>query len=520
MQTNRARLALSCAWPAIVVATIVLLPFLNTPFSNDDPIFLAEARHLLTDPLHPQAIDVVWARDIELRESQATPSNIAGAYVFVPTALAGCKEWVAHLTQIALLAVALWGTALLALRLGLSPRGATVAAVLSAAAPAVLGLAITAMPDIAVMAYAVWAMERTLAWRDDRKWHQGLAMLALLTLAGLTRLFAIGLLLPAGLFLWGGRDWKRFLPLAGVPVAYLLAAWVTADPLAPPSSVELGMLSFQWRTLAGNAGAYLIHWSLVAPLALPWLVLRPNRKLFAVGAALLLVIALSGAGWHALLVVPGALALCDILWDARQRDDRDQAALWAWLLPALLAVFYLHVAAKYIAPLVPATAVLIARKLPKTSLVVQRWLPMTTAAAGLVVSFWVMTATDALARGQRQAVQDLIVPRLQTGERTWFSGHWAFQWYAEQAGARPVVLTSVDGDVPRAGDIVVVSRVDVTPFQSEWIRKSVLYRASYDGSGRVMDSVAGAGFFSNEFGYLPWMWSDRESNVFEVWRLE
>ena len=46
-------MTLRLAAPAIFVASLLLLPFLNKPFTIDDPLFLRAARHALVDPLHP-----------------------------------------------------------------------------------------------------------------------------------------------------------------------------------------------------------------------------------------------------------------------------------------------------------------------------------------------------------------------------------------------------------------------------------------------------------------------------------
>ena len=56
------RLSLSCrllvAVPAIVVAGLILLPFLNKAFNIDDLTFLLQAEHILKDPWHPTAFEM------------------------------------------------------------------------------------------------------------------------------------------------------------------------------------------------------------------------------------------------------------------------------------------------------------------------------------------------------------------------------------------------------------------------------------------------------------------------------
>jgi Dolichyl-phosphate-mannose-protein mannosyltransferase len=524
------RTALTCAWPAILLATLVLLPFLNTPFTIDDPLFLQEARHVLDDPLHPQAITVNWTIDLEMRASNLLPGGVAAPYFLVPTVLAGNAEWVAHLTQIALLAVALFGVAMTALRLGLDRQGATVAALLAGSAPAALGMAGTAMPDIAAMAYSVLGMERILAWRDERKWHQGVLAVVWLTLAALTRVHTILLLASAFVFLLDGISAEeirssfraagaRFAPVVVVPLTFFAAMWLTADPEAASDTVEVVQTSKALLAIAANVSAFFAHWFLTAAFTVPWLLLRWRKMSWRIA-----VFALVGAavlaqklGWVTFVAAATALVFADIFRDSIARRDRQQLALGLWLLPALAPVIYVHLPAKYIVPLLPAAAILVARALAEARPAMRRWMPAAFVAAGLIVSILVLTGIRNFARAQRQAAQDLVAPRVAAGEKVWFAGHWGFHWYAEAAGAKPAAWR---GEVPQPGDVVVVSRIDNPVFISKWDRWRMLSRTSYSNRGRVMDRQAGAGFFSSGFGYLPWVWTNGESNVFEVWRIE
>ncbi len=43
-RTVSAAAVLACAWPALLLATVCLLPYLNKPFTIDDPHFLTMAR--------------------------------------------------------------------------------------------------------------------------------------------------------------------------------------------------------------------------------------------------------------------------------------------------------------------------------------------------------------------------------------------------------------------------------------------------------------------------------------------
>ncbi|MGB9005083.1 MAG: hypothetical protein WCB96_05090, partial [Candidatus Aminicenantales bacterium] len=53
--------AIRRAAPAMALATLVLLPFLGKAFTIDDTLFMRQAEHVLVDPLHPTAFEIVWS---------------------------------------------------------------------------------------------------------------------------------------------------------------------------------------------------------------------------------------------------------------------------------------------------------------------------------------------------------------------------------------------------------------------------------------------------------------------------
>jgi hypothetical protein len=519
---NLQRTALACAWPSMALAALILLPFLNTPFTIDDPLYLREAQHVLVDPFHPQAFSIVWSTDLNLRVSQILPGGIAVPYLLIPTALAGCPEWAGHLTQLLLLLAAVYATALAALRLGLTTAQSRLAALLTATCPAVLGMAGTVMPDIAAMLFVVLGMERIVAWRDDHRWYQALLASLWLTLAALTRTHTILVLAPAFVLLLdavtrGGirasftRFPARFLPLFLTPVAFLTVSILTADPESEGSNILTSMGEGGIGLIARNTWAYLVHMLLVVPLTLPWLFLR-GRSLVMKLVVACAIPAIFNPRPVFFLAAASFVVLLDIVRDAMERRDRVQLSLWLWLLVALPVVVYIHLPSKYLLPSVPAAAILVCRR------EVARWLIPCVAAAGLVLGLLILLGTRDLAEAQRRAVSELIVPHTKTFERVWFSGHWGFQWYAEAAGARPVTLSPPS---PVPGDIIVVSEIDLPRFPGTWSSRKVIQRISYPNSyGRVMDLWAGAGFFSSVFGYLPWVPGSGSANAFEVWRVE
>jgi hypothetical protein len=526
--------ALACAAPSMLLAVMLLGPFLNTPFTIDDPLYLREAQHALVDPLHPQAFPIVWSADLRLRASQILPGGIAVPYVLIPVALAGCSEWSGHLTELILLLAGLWATGLAALRLGLDQRQATLVALLTASCPAVLGMAGTVMPDIAAMTFTILGMERIIAWRDDRGWHRAAAATCWLTAAALTRSHAILVLAAAFVLLLDGisgdeirnsfrRFPWRFLPVVLAPILFFVISAVTSDPDSNSKNILFVVLETPGRLhlLAQNAIAFLAHWLLVIPLTIPWLALRfrklpPTLVLLPLLGASLLSVRI---GWVAFAAAATAAVLADIFWDAMQRRDRVQLALWLWLFVGAPVVVYIHLPSKYLLPSVPAAAMLVVRLVPDARTTAARWAIPATIITGAILGLCILLGIRDLALTQKRAVAELIEPAIKQGERVWFAGHWGFQWYAELAGASPVTL---EAPSPQPGDTVVVSQIDFPRFAHDWTGRRVIRRFCYaSGSvGRVMDFDARVGFFSSPYGYLPWKWGARESNCFEVWRIE
>ena len=63
-------MTLRLAAPAMLLASLLVLPFLDRPFTIDDPLFLRAAEHVLADPLHPASFEQVWNAGDRLLLSQ------------------------------------------------------------------------------------------------------------------------------------------------------------------------------------------------------------------------------------------------------------------------------------------------------------------------------------------------------------------------------------------------------------------------------------------------------------------
>jgi 4-amino-4-deoxy-L-arabinose transferase-like glycosyltransferase len=522
--------ALPAAWPALLVMFLALAPFYDKAFTIDDPLFLRVAEHALVEPLAPTAFTYTWAERPE-RMSALLANGPLGGYLLVPTLLASGEEWVAHLSFWLLAALAVLATVSLGLRIGLPALYAGFAGLLVATAPAVLTLTSTNMPDVPAMALGVIGMERMFAWRNERRAHQAFAAALALGLAPLARsqavmLWPLAALVPL-LDAAQRRDWRaiepRLLaPVVALPVILWTALRLTADPEHTGGFID-AMRRFSVFDRR-NAIAWTIQYALTMPLV-PWLVLRLRAwrwwwlVVFGAATAWALPELWPYAGqrhWMAPVAGLTALALTDMGADAWRRRDLTRAILFGWTLISVPVLMYVHMSAKYFVPSAPAIALLVALAARELETRWARGVLAVGAAAGLVFGVLIVAADARHAELGRRVAAEEIAPRVARGQRVWFAGHWGFQWYAEQAGA---TILSRRPPFASPGD-VIVSATNTHGMRLARMyptRRLVTSIAERRPGGRVMS--AGAGFWSNSWGYLPWAWGDDLVEQFDVWEL-
>ena len=523
---------LACAWPALLLATVCLLPFLNKPFLIDDPHFLAMARQIVKHPAHPMDFTICWNLSPDCTKAYAlTPGNALIGYFLVPTVLTGAHEWTAHLTQLVLVWIAILAMTSLVLRFGWDRRHATVGALLLVAIAPFLPMASTAMPDILAAAVAFVAMERLAAWKAEQKWAQGAAAAIALGLAGFARAH-LPLLLPlAAFYLLDSanpkeafaqvrrRFWLWIPVLAGSGLLFAIIATTREHNLAlyPPADVS-GL-----HNLRSNLVAYLLYLVIPLPLAACWIANRLRNR--SVRAVILLIVA-EGIAWFGhfgverrvtVFAAIGLAALVDLLYEALDTEEHTGIFLMLWIAIPLPIVYYLHLPAKYLLPIMPAVILLCFRLMEGFSLRFSRAAGIFMIVAGTGYSLLILRSDAEFARFGRDAMYRLIQPHVAAGERVWFSGQFSAYWYAPLAGA---TQTYTGGPQPQPGDLLVVgysegARECVLPrFPHRILVDAITHKYRF---GRTMG--AGIGLYSNRLGYWLWGFGDSPDDRYELWRI-
>ena len=513
------------AAPAIFVASLLLVPFLNKPFTIDDPLFLREAAHALVDPLHPADFEQVWNAGDRLKLSQYLLGGTLPAYVLAPVAALGRREWVAHLYQLLLLCGCLLATVSVARRLGFDARQANIVGLLTASNPVTLAMAATCMPDVMALTFGMAGMDRLLLFREDRRWGAGVASGLLLAAAVLCRASTVPLLLVGALLLMPA-SWKGaaagLWPL-GIAVAAAAAfAGLNRGPAANASVAGAFQALTSLRNVPRNLVAFLCYQALTGPLLL-YALLSQGMK-FAGGAAALAAVGLALSMVTistnlALYAVPAALGVCFLLAFASVAGRiRGALPLVLWLFSGLAALPYTHMAAKYLLPGVPAAALLIVLHAARVR---QQRYPLTVAllvACGWICGALIVLGDTALASSQRDAVARQIAPRLRRGLKVWAGGQWAFLGYAEDAGAKALGNTP---PLPEPGDYIVVSRLDYYGMLEQLPIHKELRNTQIDErcGAFVLNRRMRAGFYSVRFGYLPFAIGCGEVNAYDIYHV-
>jgi hypothetical protein len=517
----------------LLLASVVLLPFLGKAHTIDDVTFLLQAKHALRDFWHPTAFEMVSDGE-RIRLSAMLVTGPLMAWLLIPCVSLGGAEWVAHLLQWLLVCVTVLSTVRIASRFELGTAATRIAGLFVASCPAVIGMATTSMSDVPAMAFAALGLERFLAWVDDRRASQGVAAALALACASLSRSHALALPLVASLALLPrpGAARQGRVAVAALP---LVASWllagalllVTADPAAAHGSIIDAIRGREPLHRVGiNLTGFGVHWLAAVPLALPWLWAR--ARALALDVVSWLAFAIAGTllalrvepRLNVAIAVAAALAfvmLLDVLLDALRRGDRTQLLLGVWLLPPLIALPYVQLPCKFLLISVPAAALLTGRLLDRE----QGRLPAVTAgaliAAATALGLLVVLTDAQFADAGRRAARVDIAPRVRAGERVRFYGAWGAQWYAMQTGAE-VAATGDPPPVP--GDILVASVGTPGALPGNDLSLEPLgEHAVTSRFGQIMSRGEGVGFYSNWYGYLPWTWKNGLIERIVVWRV-
>jgi len=531
----------------VILAVCVLLLcgiFLGKAYNIDDPLTVWTAQHIAEHPADFYGFDANWYGVFApMLKVDLNPPGVA--YYLAPFGIIFKWHEPALHIAIAFAATALiLGIYFLARQLNRHPL---FVAVFVLVCPGVFVSMGTVMTDIPMTALWVWAI--TLWLRGLEKDRPGLNAAAgvLIGLAALAKYFAISLI-PLLFVYTLLHVRKRRLTWLLIPVAIIglfeLYMWRLYGTGHLGMIAQLGEQYYAVTTV--NYGRkVLTGLTFLGAGAAPALFLAPllwqKRKVFwIIAAAVALVTAiLKQSGWqpgeaqisfgwefwiqYGLWLLAGvnivALAV-DELWHRRD-SEAILYSLWLGGVFFYFVFIYHLVNIRVILPALPVAALLCARRLNRGRTEDWRGQRITRAslfimagfAASLALSLCVALADISLANSARTAAEKIAPEK--RGGRTWFSGHWGFQYYMQARGAKPVDINNQDFQL---GDTFV------TPLNATNIFLSRPRVDSTDQSFELpvcrwvatMRTERGAGFHADTWGPLPFVFGPVPDERYQV----
>jgi hypothetical protein len=542
-----------------------LVPFSGKAFHIDDPLFLWTARHLQQQPLDFYGFTVLW-ETTEAPMSEVTKNPpLAAYYLAAAAAFFGWNEVALHLAFLLPALAAIAGTYVLATRLCSRPLVAALATMLT---PVFIVSSTTLMCDTLLLAFWVWAV---VCWdlgigenRARFQWMYWCLAALLVGLASLTKYFGMSLLPLLLVYTLARKAPKRALIALVIPLSMLAAYQIVTESMygrgllqdaagfAQQTRHELRVEGFwKWLIAVEFAGGCLAS----VAFFLPWL--WRSRDLL-MGLALMVPVTLGLAQINPLELAPNAVPgksaftageilhlglfmLCGlavlalIVSDLHLRRDASALLLALWAGGTLLfaAHFNWSINGRTILPMAPAVAILLARRLVVTGqLGKTKHVPQKVGASFLsdpsslalapsaALALMVAWGDFSLAGAGRDAASQIAGELAGRGGTVWFEGHWGFQYYMEQQGARPVDLLHPKW---QTGDFVILPSnntcVAGIPPRLRWDKVAYVTKNA-SGWVTTMNREARAGFYADFMGPLPFAFGEIPTEDYLVVKLK
>jgi len=476
----------------IALAAVVLLrlPFLDQAIQGDDVYYLAIARNVAVDPLHPMQMGYTFQGDRVSMAGHPHPPLNAYLLALLLRISGDVREPLFHACYIVFSLVAAAAVFRLARRFTERPLLATF---LFLAVPAFVVNGNSLEADLPFLAF--WLLGFALYF--DGRHRLASASLGLSALAAYQAVFAVPILAH---HVWHHRRRSKtaWLAVAAAPLA--LAGWQLFQ-LFSAGSLPGGVLAGYLQTYGLLALSKKLHSAAALVSHLGWIVFPPASLSWPGSPAALGALALPGYAWWQRMLLALSLAAglgLLIRWIAALRRDRsgDSGFLAAWGLVffAASALAFFAGSARYLLPLAPAAIFTILRDCRRT------WLLWPAAAANLALGLTLASANFHHWDQYRRFAAGL--QPLAGDRRVWFQAEWGLRYYLERIGAEPLER----GQPLYPGSILVTSRLaGAGPLSAaggprrEVLRSAVWARPPV----RLFGLATRSGYSSSDLGLLP-----------------
>ncbi len=462
-------------------------PFCGKAVHMDDPLFVWSAKQMRAHPFDPYGFTVNWYGKVEPMSVVMKNPPLAPAWLAGGSTLVGWSEVGLHLLLLPFAVLSVVGTFLLARRWCRRPH---LAALIALFTPVLIVSGTSLMCDVMMLAFWVWAILLWVQGLQENRPGMLCAAAVLMLFAALAKYFGACLIPLLAAYTCFER--KRFTPELSWLLLPLIAlgAYEVFTRAKYGSGLFSGAVDYAVVVRAGASkgpiAATLVALAFVGGGLLSPVLLAPllwNRRQIFLGICLLAALAVScgvlGAigGFRlpktdagraivslefALFILGGLSALALTVADVRRSRSAESWLLALWIFGTFVFAGFANwtVNGRAILPMAPALAIVLVRRLDSlrspsadSSRVDPRvWFALSAAA---VISLGVACADYALAGAVRKLAVTAGDHYAKSGRTIWFQGHWGFQYYLEQAGARALAR---DQTLPAHGDVILIPR--------------------------------------------------------------
>lgn len=542
-------------WGQPIAATIVVLvatlPFLSKPFHIDDPSDLEYVRQVLRDPINPYGFEMDWDQGPRPAYENYHPP-LKYYYQALVLAFVPLSEVVVHFSYLPFVILTVWSAFVLARRFDCSP---TLLAALFIIGPAYLP-GQNAMLDVPAVALGLAATALLITGVDRDQVTRYLLAGVLLGCALLAKYSAL-IYVPIFLAYLAGygraRHWFSFLIACLIFGAWCIVSAVlygeihakvlfmrvpghelfpTVKELLPslldrllPAAVFLGGAMPGALLLFGmgrKAGKIVLLGSAVMAFLCVWFVqptsAHPSFKLTTINLCWWWLLATVGLGLLALIgygTVVAGWRFC-----RGGKCHRDQLFLGCWFAVAFLlgAFFSPFLAMRRVLETSVIAWLILLRQIPAN----RRHKTPVWCVLVLNTIFGVMVAAAdyEYAATYPNFARKLAARTGPNSNRVWCYGYWGWSYYTRANGLPHYIL---GGPEPPPGSLLVIPQQVARPAQLTPRLAAASYHSSESVPGRlplrVMNYQAGAGYYSNTRGPLPYAWSNADLETFRFFRL-
>ncbi len=529
----------------IAICILCLVPFIHKAFNIDDPVFIWVAEHIRTNPFDFYGFMVNWnGFNMPMSIKNQNPP-VVSYYIALVAPLFGWSETGLHLAFLFPAIAVVIGTYCLARQLC---SHAFTATLLSMTAPVFIVSSTTIMSDI--MMLALWCFA-VLWWFKAMETNDRIYFILsslFIAVASLTKYFGIGLIPLLFLYTLAKKrklgKWTLFLffPIL-VLVFYQLMTQMMYGKGLLRNVAEYATLS---RQIAARSivvkvltGLVFIGGCYIGMLFCSvFLWGKQTFSLFSAGVAILVlalysiksiggfpIVSIDGTDWifvaqFALLAFAGANFLAMVVKDLLKSKDSESLILFLWATGTALFACFINwsVNGRSVLPLVPVFGILLVRHFERSGRMKSsrsRWRLSVAVSFSLIVALLVARADYRFADSARQAAVRIGHTYRNFAGTVWFQGHWGFQYYMERFGGKAFDFRA---SRLRIGDLMIIpsNNARVLGMPKEFVDTIQELSFETDRFLTLMDPKAGAGFYSDMVGLLPFSLRPRTQERYYV----